>query len=340
MKQRIDFINTGLLLILIGVTAVFINQLVKDSYFDKRDWNMVVNADVKQTKAVQIVSARFWNDKHESDYQELGQYEALSIITEKKDFFIGFDAYDTEKSLYPNTFQGEWFSFADKTFYHFKGNVPQEKIKIFAKKAKSIASQEVTFCATLLPKGKVVISVGTLIESEDYPKKYKLIPIDTLQGNIVQSDWKILKSTVSRLGNVTNLDDYVHIITQKHNWFFILAMPENAQVYGLFIDAFSDEVINAPDYDNIMQPENRLLPSKFQLQWKTTENESFRTDWRFNGDELLSAFKKLEALSPNEPIKIFFVRDDDVTKYQLSVSNSKETIPLKNAIESEVISMD
>lgn len=341
MKQRIDYINAGLLLILISIVFVFVRQLMNDSYFDKKSWNMVVNAEGLQDKPVQIINAKFSNNTKNGGYQELDEYQRFTIITENKDFYVGFKSFDTENSLYPNTFECEWFSFTDTVNYQLKESIAADKIQNAIKNIKNKGLKDVAFCATLLPKGKVVISVGTENPSDDYNKTYTLIPIDTLQAKAVKSDFTILKNRDSRLENINTLNDFMAVFTKKRKWYFLLALPSNEKVYALFLNDYSDRSINKDAYYNeVTLPKERLLPRDFQLQWQTSEDEFFRTDWQFNANELLDTFKKLEALSPNEAVKIMFVKTNDLNTFQILLSNSKETIALKNAIKSEVTDMN
>ena len=340
MKERIDYINAFLLLIFITIAVLFGKNLLSTSFFDKQKWSIVVNADELTNVPVQIINAEFSNDTDNASYRKLGMYDEFTIINENKKQFAGYYENDAEVTLYPTNFTGTWFSFADKKFYKFHHKISYEKVKEIAKKVKTGINGKIVFSATLLAKGRVIISVGKQVKNIADNVNYSLLPIDTLKAVHENIDWKILISNNNNLKDVENLNDYIDIICKKQKWYFNVLMPSNTSLNALFIDAFNKQEINNGTYNNITVPSNRLLPSYFQLQWQTAENEQYSTDWHFKANEILNAFKELQLNDENKPVKIEFIRDENIANYRLLLSNGTKTISLKNADESEVNSMN
>ena len=163
MKNHTFYINITLTMLMVAISALFVNELLQDKEFEKTYWDFEIHiSDKNQIKLVNYVIG---NSKEFSAF-------ALNDVNRDNNPFLlnSSDALKTymssmdDKKLYPNQLSIIYYSFVEKKFYQYEDTLLYNEIR----NAGNSLAKERSLILTLLPKGKLKLSVR---DNEDKSKE-------------------------------------------------------------------------------------------------------------------------------------------------------------------------
>ena len=337
MKKKEAFINIGLLIIFIVISLFYYVRLRKDKYFERYNYIATVNSDVndpkikpqdstrsKRENIVQILDGHFINLENDTIslkdpnilYGEWRDDDTASLS------FYDRDDSDRYKRLFPSRIFLKWYSFDEQKFFSIKSELPYDKILKGVKNVIPNDWQNMFICATILPKGKVSISLFKKSNTKGF-NDFLFKPIDTLTAKTTTENWKIVKNYQPYFKNITSQSNLTTLLKDKHKWRFFIEIPEKSQIEFSGLDLFNDHFFNGFYEGNPSLMKENILPKTFEVDW-ISNGTKYRIEWQFDGEEILSAFRSLEKINNNSEIelKMHIPEDNSVVSVVLQKGNS------------------
>ncbi|WP_136667925.1 hypothetical protein [Flavobacterium sp. H122] len=168
----------------------------------------------------------------------------------------------------------------------------------------------------------------------------KLVNISVLTAKEVPYDWKKLKISKSHLyynpeipekDNVKGIDnfkDYTNLVIKRYKWSLSVNLPEGKNIEKISLNYFNNEDTNIEVNANTfkLKAEDSIIPDEIRVDYGAG---SRNFDYSFDGFEILTAFKKLDAISNSEAIKLICdIKNKNSSHCFLKKGNV--TIPLKD----------
>ena len=309
MKNNTFYINITLTMLLVVISALFVNEILQNKEFEKTYWDFEIH--ISDNNQIKLVNYAIGNSKEFSVF-------ALNDLNRDNNPFLlnSSDALKTymssmdDKKLYPNQLSIIYYSFVEKKFYQYEDTLLYNEIR----NAGNSLAKERSLILTLLPKGKLKLSVR---DNED---KSKEIFIQILQSKPIQGNFKLLNGDDHyTLQNIHTIEEYVDLITKKYSYKLDFSSIE---LEKLEISSFAGEKIEPVFERNEQNP----IPDNIYF---LTPDCSGSVRYYFDEKEILSAF---EELSKNKISSLELVgkRNEQKKELVFYITNGSETILLKN----------
>ncbi|WP_426485459.1 DUF2931 family protein [Flavobacterium sp. 2] len=301
-----------LLLILVAITIQKYNYKADERF----EWGSGVLSS--KGNVVQISSCHF---HHAKDWNYDDQKE--NIIDDGWDNINHINLQSN--AFYPDSLSISWFSYIERKFYKGKFILPYKIILEKAKQLRMTTNQDgdnyfgadsnkviLRFLVEIMPNGKLAVWI-----SNDENK----LKIGNYQAKEVNETWHIFdKSDQIDSTSTIDISTKVALVMEQYPYRIEIKLPN-----GFYLSDSNFTFFNQKDwYFKSKKPEKipifHKIPDCFRLSWSNGKKE-FSSQFYFNGDETLNAFRKLKILQEPNPLLL-----------ELKINNSNDSISatLKN----------
>ncbi|WP_300670401.1 hypothetical protein [Soonwooa sp.] len=338
LKSRVNIINLGLFLILVGFCVAFFLQLKKDNFFDKKVWYWYLTTEnVDQHYKIidyqLIYSDEDYEGFSEAQYQILNSNNATNFNNLGHIFSPSLYSQSPTKA-YPHSLNIKWFCYEDETFYEVETKLPSQKIDQLTENLKAAPC----FVTKILPNGKLEFgmteSVGNFKSDSRFEKnsKINIIPIGTFQGKKIPENLDLLRSNGDRFEDVKTFEDYMFVNKTKVNWGIKVDYVKYLKANIVFGNDFLQNDFRIEDFkNNQTSPQINLFPQRLQLQYYLDES-GFRYDFLCNQIDIMEAYNTLKQKSTSKDFYFVFKINEADNNFDVYLENSGSEILLKNDV--------
>lgn len=309
MKNNTFYINITLTMLLVVISALFVNEILQNKEFEKTYWDFEIH--ISDNNQIKLVNYAIGNSKEFSVFalNDLNRDNNPFLLNSSdvlKNYMISMD----DKKLYPNQLSIIYYSFVEKKFYKYEDTLLYNEIR----NAGSSLSKERSLILSLLPKGKLKLSV------RDNKNESKEIFIQKLQAKPILGNLQLLNGDDHySLQNIHSIQEYADLMTKKYSYKINFSSIEFEE---LEIYSFAGEKIE-PAFDRHAK---NLIPDNVYF---STPECTGGIRYYFDEQEILSAF---EELSKNKIscLELIGKRNKQKNEFEFYMTNGSKTIFLKN----------
>ncbi|SKC07877.1 Protein of unknown function [Soonwooa buanensis] len=337
-KNRVNIINLGLFLILVGFCVAFFIQLKKDKYFDKKVWYWYLTTEDAHQHYKIIEYQLIYNDNEydgiwQAEYQILNPKNATNFNNLGYAFSPSLYSRSSTKP-YPHSLKLKWFCYEDETFYEAETKLPSQKIEELTENLKS----DPCFVAKILPNGKLEFGLTKSLAGfkSDSPfedeNKIETTSLGTFQGKKIPENLNLLRSDGDRFEDVKILEDYMFVYKTQVNWGIKVDYVKNLNAKIVFATDFLQNDFKFTDFkNNTTSLETNLFPQKLQLQYYEDES-GFRYDFFPDRMQLMEVYDTLLQKSKSKDFYFVFKLNKTDNLFDVYLENSGSEVKLKNVV--------
>ncbi|AZB25707.1 hypothetical protein [Chryseobacterium bernardetii] len=299
-KTVIDYLNLFLTGVFIVLVLLYGIALLQKKEFNKIKWSSEIislgsNSTDEKAGMLKILDAVFINTFNYSE-NRLNNNSPRLIVSKGPD-----SAYFwSQNDLLPDSLSLRYFSVEEKKFYQLNTRLSLDK------KQNSLENKSpgADLRLEVQPKGKVSLKIkpvgnhhaGSVLignfQAEEFPGTLKMLVYRTYARE-EYNDFPSLKS----------ISDYSDILTQKYTWMVKIETENTEKVSEISAYAFDGKSMRM-DGDTFESAKLRYIPNRFSIDWGNTQK--YGSNYSFDGQEILNAFKDLNQIKSNEPVLITF----------------------------------
>ncbi|SDI23409.1 hypothetical protein [Chryseobacterium jejuense] len=322
-KTIIDYLNFCLAVVFIVLVLLYGVALLKKKEFDKVNWSakiisVVPNSKDEKSGMLKIIDAVFINTFNDS--KNILDYNSPKLIVSK-----GADSayFWSQDNLLPDSLSIKYFSVEEKKFYQLNTNLSLEKIK----KSLENKSQRIDLKVDVQPKGKI-----SLMIEQPGNKNLGSKLIENFQAKEIPGALKMLVyrkyagEEYNEFPSLKDVSDYSDILIQKYSWMVKIETENTEKVSEISAYAFDGKSMRVEN-ETFEESKLRNLPNRFSIDWGNTQR--YGSNYSFDSQELLDAFKVLNQVKSNEPAIITFTLFKNAYP-KAKISKGGKTIPLKD----------
>lgn len=299
-KTVIDYLNfclTGIFIVLILFYGI---ALFQKKEFNKVNWSaniISVSPDSKDEKSgmLKILDVVFVNTFNHSENRL--DYNSPRLIVSK-----GADSayFWSQDDLLPDSLSIKYFSVEEKKFYQLNTKLPLGKIQNSLEN-KSLGTD---LKLKVQPKGKV-----SLMIEQPGNKNFGSKSIESFQAKEVPGALKMLVyreyagEKYNDFPSLKGVSDYSDILIQKFAWMVKVETENTESVSEISAYAFDGKSMRV-DNETFEDAKLRNLPNRFSIDWGNTQR--YGSNYSFDSQEILDAFKALNLVNSNEPALLTF----------------------------------
>lgn len=310
-SKHTDIINILLTIILIITLIANGVQIYFFKGSDRFDWTKSVISSKGNT--VQVSNCDFKGNHYDIDKNKIlddGWNEINDSENVMKDTFI------------PDSLSIKWFSYNEQKFYGGCFALPKEIIQTNAIQMGMYPSYNdfnsiLHFIAEVQPKGKVAV----WIEKLDKNDKGAKLKIGTFQAKEITATWHIFDDhpETDKTSDI-NISKKIALVMEKHPYKVEIKLPRGYTFEGSNFEFFNQNIWSY-NSNKVKDPLIfYFLPKQFELQWGNGK-KSFSTQFSFDEDEVLDAFRKNNNKS--EPLVLELILSDRYNFAKVVLRNNK-----------------
>ncbi|MDN3693922.1 hypothetical protein QWZ06_17385 [Chryseobacterium tructae] len=323
-KTVIDYLNFCLAGVFILLVILYGITLVKKKEFDKLSWSAKIisvepNSKDEKSGMLKILDGVFINTFNQSENRL--EHDSPQLIVSKK----GSDSayFWTQDDLLPDSLSIKYYSVEEKKFYQLNTKLPLEKMKSSLKNKTLGANLRVE----IQSKGKISLKIeqsgSKSVESavignfqaKEFPGTLKMLVYRKYSGD-EYNDFPSLKG----------VSEYSDLLTQKYSWIAKIETENAEKISEISAYAFDDKPMKTDD-ETFEEVKPRNLPNRFLIDWGNTQR--YGSNYSFDSQEILDAFKELNQIKGNEPMVITFKLFKNAFP-KAELSKAGKAIPLKD----------
>lgn len=333
-KQKENIINLILSAVIVVIILAIVIKNITYNAGERFDWSAGVYT--QKGNIVQVANCTFFN-KDWSNYS----IDAEKIIKNEKED-INYAESSVDNKFYPDSLDITWYSYEDQKFYEGKFQLSHKKILKIAQLLRTTTTNysieyaranpnkiRLYFFANIKPNGKVDVVISDL-------DKYLIV--DNYQAKETVKTWGIFKERYNRddQKDTVNVNTRTALVIEKHPYILaIQGLPNSLSPQLLEVKYFNQDKSEFKE-DKIPHSTNQEnIPEYLDFTWGTPK-KSFSINWRFEGEQILTAFKKLEQISNNNQIVLNVVVNANNDKISISLSKGDSKIELKSLYSTEI----
>lgn len=323
-KTIIDYLNiclTGVfivLLILYGIT------LLNNKEYSKLSWSakiISVKPGSKDDKAgmLKIIDAVFINTFNQSENRL--EHDSPQLIVSKKESDSAY--FWSQDDLLPDSLSIKYFSTEEKKFYQLNTKLPLEKMQSSLEGKKGGANLKIE----IQPNGKISLKIELQKNTKKEAKLVGVFHAKEIPGTLkmlVYSEYSGKK--YNDFPSLKEVSDYSDILTQKYVWEIKIETEGSEKVSEISVHAFDGKSMRV-DHENFDEAKQRNIPDRVLIKWGNIQE--YGSSYSFDSQEILDAFKDLNQIKINEPIRITFKLVKNALP-KAEISKSGKTISLKD----------
>lgn len=322
-KTVIDYLNFCLAGVFIVLVLLYGIALIQKKEFNKAKWSakiISVSADSTDEKQgmLKILDAVFINTFNDSENRL--DYNSPKLIVSK-----GADSayFWSQNDLLPDSLSIKYFSVEEKKFYQLNTKLPLEKMQNALNNKRFGTDLKLK----VQPKGKISLMIEQP-ENKSFGSKL----IEGFQAKEIPGTLKMLVyreyagEKYNDFPSLKEVSDYSDILIQKYAWKMKVETENTEGVSEISAYAFDDQSMRT-DNETFEDAKLRNLPNRFSIDWGNTQR--YGSNYSFDSQEILDAFKELNQIKSTEPALITFkVFKNAYPKAE--ISKGGKTIPLKD----------
>ncbi|RXM53452.1 MULTISPECIES: hypothetical protein [unclassified Chryseobacterium] len=323
-KTVVDYMNLGLAGVFIVLVLLYGIALIQKKEFNKVKWSakiISVSPDSTDEKSgmLKILDVVFINTFNNSENRL--DYNSPKLIVSK-----GTDSayFWSQDDLLPDSLSVKYFSVEEKKFYQLNTKLPLEKMQ----NALDNKSLGIDLKMEIQPKGKILLKIEQP-ENKNFGSKL-------IEGFLAKEIPGTLKMLVYReyagekyndFPSLKGISDYSDVLIQKYTWMVKVETENSEDVSEISVYAFDGKSMRTEN-ETYEDAKLRNLPNRFSIDWGNTQR--YGSNYSFDSQEILDAFKALNQIKSSEPALITFkVFKNAYPKAE--ISKGGKTIPLKDA---------
>ena len=203
-------------------------------------------------------------------------------------------------------------------------------------------TESIVFNVKVYPMGKVTVSMKSYIET-----KIGEIIIANFQAKAEQHDWSVF-------GNEDYDDDKSRgisksnsvaiqraLLMEQYNWQLEVLIPKDNKLETLNVDRYGTNGLKMDTIKNTLNPTFSnfgYMPQAISLKWQRSDTIKFLAGFRFDEQELITAFHNIDKPNGKQQITIQVVAKNDTTALQASIRSGVKSFKLKNLNKEKVYS--
>lgn len=322
-KTIIDYLNFCLAVVFIVLVLLYGISLLKKKEFDKVNWSakiisVVPNSTDEKSGMLKILDAVFVNTFNDSD--NILDYNSSKLIVSK-----GADSayFWTQNDLLPDSLSIKYYSVEEKKFYQLNTKLPLEKMQ----NSLENNSQRTDLKVGVQLKGKISVMI-----EQPGNKNFGSKLIASFQAKEIPGALKMLVyrkyagEEYNEFPSLKDVSDYSDILIQKYPW-MVKVETENTEIVSEISAYAFDGKSMRTDHETFEAMKLRNLPSRFSIDWGNTQR--YGSNYSFDSQEILDAFKALNQVKSNEPATITFTLFKNAYP-KAEISKGGKIIPLKD----------
>jgi hypothetical protein len=333
-----------LVLILVFILITGIQNYVSSFYNEGEgfEWDTIA----KTTKDLPIIFADC--DFHHSGYNSGGCEQNIILYGDGNDNSLNCSGsgLGERKDLYPDNFKLLYYSFSENKF--FAGSIKLNydliqsigaKMRMAVEKEKNL-TQSINFKATIYPKGKVVISMESYIDTS-----VGEIIIARFQAHPEVHDWSVFKNEdytgdkITGISKSNSVEIQRTLLMERYNWQLEVLLPKGHKVQRLNVDVYGSKSLDMDTIKNTTIPTYSnfgYMPQALSLSWQRMDTIEFLARFMFDEKEIIHAFHDIDVPNGKQPIKIQIIAKNDTTALQAKLHCGNKNLVLKNLDKEKV----
>lgn len=348
MKNIKYFRETAVITVLatIFITIAVARNYVANYYSEGKGYHWSAMASTSVGLPLMFAKCNF----HYTGYYDNNCDQSVMLYGDNNDNWVncgGIGAVGERVELYPNNLEVLYYSFNEKKFYGGKFKLDYNKILSVAEKIRkavqdqesSIITKSINFQVKAYPKGKVVFSMESYIETQ-----LGEIVIATFQAKPENHDWSVFErrgqSSVGGIGESNSIEVQRALLLNKYNWQVQIVLPKEFTFSKLNVEVFGDKGFEMDTIKNTKTPTYSnfiYLPKELNITWNRKDTIEFSTNFHFNEEEIIKAFETTSNNGKLPNIMQLIVKDDTTALRTILQGNGKK-IELKDNHPSEIYS--
>ncbi|MDM1553409.1 MULTISPECIES: hypothetical protein [Chryseobacterium] len=314
-KTVIDYLNFCLTGIFIVLVFLYGMALFRKKEFNKVSWSAKIvskdpNSKDEKANMLKILDAVFINTFNHSN--NTLHFDSPKLIVSK-----GADSayFLSQNDLLPDSLSVKYFSVDEKKLYELNTRLSLEN-----------KSKSADLKVNIQPGGKVFV----IIEQPGKNSEAKLI--GSFQAKEIPGTLKMLvyrthgSEEYNEFPSLKSVADYSDILIQKYTWMVRIETENSENVSDISAYAFDGKSMRKGD-ETFEGARLRYIPNRFSMDWGNTQR--YGSNYSFDSQEILDAFKDLNQIKTNEPTLITFKLFKNAYP-KAEISKAGKTIPLKD----------
>lgn len=322
-KTVIDYLNFCLVGVFIVLLFIYGITLLKKKEFNKVSWSAKIvskdpNSKDEKANMLKVLDAVFINTFNHS--KNTLHFDSPKLIVSK-----GADSayFWSQNDLLPDSLTIKYFSVEEKKFYQLNTRLPLEKMQNSLESKNEGTDVKIE----IQPKGKI-----SLMIEQPKNRDFGLKLIQSFQAKEVQGTLRMLvyrkyeKKEYNDFPSLKGIADYSDILIQKYIWMVKVETENVEKVSEISAYAFDGKSMRT-DNETFENAKLRNLPNRFSIDWGNMQR--YGSNYSFDSQEILDAFRALNQIKSNEPAIITFKLFKN-TYPKAEISKGEKAIPLKD----------
>ncbi|MBP2616154.1 hypothetical protein [Chryseobacterium jejuense] len=322
-KTTIDYLNFCLAGVFIVLVLLYGIALLKKKEFNKVSWSAKIvskelNSKDDKANMLKIIDVVFINTFNHS--KNTLHFDSPKLIVSK-----GSDSayFWTQDDLLPDSLSIKYFSVNEKKFYQLNTKLHLEKMQNSLENKNEGADVKME----IQTKGKISVMI-----EQPGNKNFGSKLIQSFQAKEVQGTLRMLvysqyeRKEYNDFPSLKDVSDYSDILIQKYPWIVKIETENTEKISEISAYAFDGKSMRT-DNETFEDVKLRNLPNRFSIDWGNTQR--YGSNYSFDSQEILNAFKDLNQIKSNEPILITFKLLKNAYP-KAEISKGGKTIPLKD----------
>ncbi len=322
-KTAIDYFNFFLTGVLVLLVILYVTALLKNKEFDKIRWTAKIvsrdkDAASEKSNMIKIVDAVFFNTSNNSK-------NTLHPDAETLIFSKGYDSayFWTEHNLLPDSVSLKYFSVDDNIFYKLNAKLSQESFK---KSLKNNTFQTVV-SIEIYPQGKLSLSLQQPDNDDFKSISIQNFQAEKTEGNVDLLVYrKSLGEKYNEFPTITTVSEFSELLKNKYLWAVNVEAENGGNITEISANSFDGKIIEIDD-EVFNKAEVRNIPKSFLIKWRN--KQQYSSEFNFDAQEILTAFKELDGIKKSEPV-LFTFKIFKNSYPQCEISKGGKIISLKN----------
>ena len=330
MKKEIkpnDLTNKLLTIILIVTLIANGIQFYFFKGSDRFDWS--TNVISSKGNKVQVSNCNFKDNYCNIDKNKIlddGGNEINDSENISKDTFL------------PDSLYIKWFSYNEQKFYAGNFALPKEIIETKAIQLGMFPSYNgfhsvLHFIAEVQPKGKVTVWIQKFEENNNFKEinnNDTKLKIGTYQAKEIKTTWHIFDDcSETDTKSDISIAKKVALVIERHPYKLEVKLPNGYILHDASFDYFNQNYWNLSENDFKEALVFNFLPKGFYLEWGNGEKK-FRTQFTFDEDEVLDAFRKESNKSELVVLELIVNDRNDAIKAILKNTKTNSEVIFKD----------
>lgn len=295
-KTFLDYLNLFLIGILLFILAMFAYFWITNKEFDKQYFSAEIkssagNSIALKTNTIQIIEAEFRNSFNHSSQKIHSDSKLISSSISTDSIY-----FRSQTELLPDFLHLKYFSIDERQFYNVNAKLPSFIIK------KTIKNKNTRpkFVVEVHPKGIITIK----IVQKNLPSKMIIrFQAEKATGKLDELVYETsLGKKYNRFESIKSINDYSDLLQSQYFWGFVTILQDKTIMGNAY--SYSYDLESEYDFEDLKKVKKRNIPQTFYLEWRDAKKHS--TQFTFDPNEILQAFRTLNKTEGNDPIIITF----------------------------------